>query len=368
MMIDLYGEGIPGFLHSNDTTTHYWEAQGNGAYGFPDSPDEFPINRNMGNPENTLMDLDGNGRLDLVVKTPPHAGYYQVNHDRTWEQYRNLSSCPLDITNPYIEMVDLDGNGLNDMLIMEQESVECYPSLGKKGYGAVVNVKRENDVPFHTPGYEREVLAFADMFGDGRAHRVRIRDGLVECWPNLGYGRFGKKVVLGNAPRFNGNLDARRLFLVDADGSGTTDIAYVYNDRVEVFLNRSGNTFSKEPVTIALPRAYDDISQVTFADVSGNGTACLVLTGVHPDVSHLFCDLAGGVKPHLLTRINNNLGATTLIEYASSVKFYLEDRKAGNPWITGLPFPVQVIEKTESIDHITGSKLVSTYKYHDQNW
>jgi RHS repeat-associated protein len=365
MMIDLYGDGIPGFLHSNDTTTLYWQPQGNGTYGFPEPPGEFPVSRNMGNPENMLMDLDGNGRLDLVVKNPPCAGYYQVNHDRKWDQYRNFSSSPMDITSPFIEMVDMSGDGLNDIVIMQQGSVKYYPSLGKEGYGAVVEVKRENDVPFNTPGYENEVLTFADMFGDGLTHRLRIRDGLVECWPNLGYGRFGKKVIMGNAPRFDGNLDARRLFLVDADGSGTTDIAYVYNDRVEVFLNQSGNTFGKEPVTITLPRAYDDTSQVSFADVSGNGTSCLVLTNTHPEVSHLFCDLAGGVKPHLLTKINNNLGATTLIEYASSVKFYLEDRKTGNPWKTGLPFPVQVIEKTESIDHITGSKLVSTYKYHD---
>ncbi|HBC91564.1 MAG TPA: hypothetical protein DCZ10_01305, partial [Pelotomaculum sp.] len=89
---------------------------------------------------------------------------------------------------------------------------------------------------------------FADMFGDGLAHRVRIRNGSVECWPNKGYGRFNKKVVLGNAPRYDGALDAERLFLADLDGSGTADIIYVYPDRADIFFNRSGNSFS-DPVS-----------------------------------------------------------------------------------------------------------------------
>ena len=32
--------------------------------------------------------------------------------------------------------------------------------------------------------------------------------------------------------------------------------------------------------------------------------------------------------------------------------------------MTNLPFPVQVLEKTEVIDHISKTKLVTTYKYH----
>ena len=58
-----------------------------------------------------------------------------------------------------------------------------------------------------------------------------------------------------------------------------------------------------------------------------------------------YIDLMGGQKPHLLVRIANNLGAETLIDYASSTKFYLADRLAGHPWITRLPFPVHVVER-----------------------
>ena len=77
---------------------------------------------------------------------------------------------------------------------------------------------REHDLPMTKPGDAEEVLQFADMFGTGKQHLVRIRDGVVECWPNLGYGRFAKKVIFENAPRYGERMDATRVFLVDIDG------------------------------------------------------------------------------------------------------------------------------------------------------
>lgn len=71
------------------------------------------------------------------------------------------------------------------------------------------------------------------------------------------------------------------------------------------------------------------------------------------------------MKPYLLNAIDNNMGAVTQMYYFSSVKFCLEDKKAGNPWITKLPFPVQVIEKVIRHDLITGSRYTSRYQYHD---
>ncbi|GAH34453.1 unnamed protein product, partial [marine sediment metagenome] len=62
--------------------------------------------------------------------------------------------------------------------------------------------------------------------------------------------------------------------------------------------------------------------------------------------------------------MSNNIGATTRIQYTPSTKFYLEDLKNGIQWVTNLPFPVQVVEKTEIIDHLNRTKLVTVYKYH----
>ena len=41
------------------------------------------------------------------------------------------------------------------------------------------------------------------MSGDGLTDLVRIRNGEVCYWPNLGYGRFGAKVTMDDAPWFD---------------------------------------------------------------------------------------------------------------------------------------------------------------------
>ena len=60
----------------------------------------------------------------------------------------------------------------------------------------------------------------------------------------------------------------------------------------------------------------------------------------------------------------NNLGAETRICYAPSTKFYVADKLAGTPWITRLPFPVQVVERVETLDRISRNRFVSRYTYH----
>ena len=72
----------------------------------------------------------------------------------------------------------------------------------------------------------------------------------------------------------------------------------------------------------------------------------------------------GGQKPHLLVTTKNNLGADTEIQYAPSTKFYLQDKAAGTPWATKLPFPVHVVERVTVRDKWRGTSFSSTYSYH----
>jgi hypothetical protein len=111
-------------------------------------------------------------------------------------------------------------------------------------------------------------VRFADLFGTGTQHFVRVTNGRVECWPNLGYGRFGKPVLLGNAPRFAGELDASRLFLADIDGSGTSDLIYVYSDRVEVFFNQSGNLGFRAVISSQYTEFTEFVTEENRADYS----------------------------------------------------------------------------------------------------
>ncbi|MEO5602315.1 MAG: toxin TcdB middle/C-terminal domain-containing protein, partial [Cyclobacteriaceae bacterium] len=77
-----------------------------------------------------------------------------------------------------------------------------------------------------------------------------------------------------------------------------------------------------------------------------------------------YIDLMGGHKPHIMVSHRNNMGKTTRVDYKSSTHYYLDDKKAGTPWITKLPFPVHCISRVEVIDEVTDLHFITTYSYH----
>jgi FG-GAP-like repeat len=92
-----------------------------------------------------------------------------------------------------------------------------------------------------------ETIFLADMTGDGLSDLVRVRNGEVSYWPNLGYGHFGPKVTMDASPRFTDEerYDPTRIRLADIDGSGTADLIYVGDCGVNVCFNRSGNSWAQ---------------------------------------------------------------------------------------------------------------------------
>ena len=197
---------------------------------------------------------------------------------------------------------------------------------------------------------------------------MRIRNGEVCYWPNLGYGRFGAKVTMDHAPTFDhpDQFDHKRIRLADIDGSGTTDIIYLHRDGVRLYFNQSGNSWSAPHLLKVFPRV-DDLVSIVPTDLLGNGTACLVWSSPLPGDARRpmrYVNLMGGQKPHLLVKTVNNLGAETRVDYAPSTKFYLQDKRDGKPWITRLPFPVHVVERVETYDHISRNRFVTRYAYH----
>ena len=213
-----------------------------------------------------------------------------------------------------------------------------------------------------------ESIFTADMSGDGLTDLVRVRNGEVSYWPNLGYGRFGAKVTMDNAPVFDRQdlFDGRRIQFADIDGSGTADIVYFGSGTVSLYFNQSGNGWGTAHVLSQFP-PVDDVSRAAVFDLLGNGTACLVWSSPLPGNARRplrYIDLMGGQKPHLLVGEANNLGARSVVCYAPSTRFYVQDKLAGTPWVTRLPFPVHVVERVETYDYVSRNVFVTRYAYH----
>ena len=366
-MVDLDNEGLPGLLYVDGINQLYWRPRGEGVLAASSSPAAFPLSQLGQSEASFLNDVAANGLLDLEVQGDGVNGFYPRLPNGSWGAFTPFEHFPPEASEPGAAKVDTTGDGRADWLIAEATQIKVYRSKGYRGYAEAVSRVKPPDWPLSVANSECEAVRFADVFGDGGSHLIRIRNGQVECWPSLGYGRFGPRVALTGAPHFAEQLNAERLFLADIDGSGTADLVYVEQQRMLVYFNQCGNGFSREPMIVPLPHPWNNIADLQFADVLGNGTACAVLGTLveQSRVTHLFYDFTGGVKPHLLIESDNNLGAVTRIHYAPSTRFYLEDREAGRPWATRLPFPAQVIEKMEVIDQIADSRQVRRFRYHE---
>ncbi len=319
-----------------------------------------------------FMDLAGDGQVDLVQMDGPVRGFYERTDDAGWESFRPFESWPnVDTRDPNLRFVDLDGDGHSDIIITENEIFTWYPSLAEKGFGPaqqVCNPFDEEQGPRLVFADGTQSIYLADLSGDGLTDLARIRNGEVCYWPNLGYGRFGAKVTMDNAPWFDypDQFNQQRIRLADIDGSGTTDIIYLGRDRIDIYRNEAGNSWSDPESLTNFPRV-DNLSTVMAVDLLGNGTACLVWSSPLPGEARRpmrYIDLMGGQKPHLLISTKNNLGAETRVHYAPSTKFYLDDKASGKPWITRLPFPVHVVKRVETYDYISRNRFVTRYTYH----
>jgi RHS repeat-associated protein len=370
-LVDLDGEGVPGIVVEEAGTWYYKRGLGDGRFGgmmpLPSRP------TTLGGAGVQLMDVDGDGRKELVSFVAPTAGFFTRTATEGWGDFQAFSTIPnIDWQDPRLQLIDLNGEGFPDLLIDRGDTFEWYRSKGAEGFEAPQTIPNPHDdvskpVLFHADA--TTTIQFSDMIGDGLADLVRIRNGEVVYWPNLGYGRFGNMIRMrGLAPFASASnlFDPSRIRLSDVDGSGTTDLIYLGDRGATIYRNLSGNSFASGESIDQFP-GFRSVDWAEAVDLKGNGTSCLVwstsLSSGRGGVLR-YIDLTSGVKPHLLVATRNNMGAETRVAYAASTKFYLRDRAGGRPWVTKLPFPVHVVERVEHLDHITRQRYIQHFAYH----
>ncbi|KAL6854889.1 hypothetical protein ACO1O0_006024 [Amphichorda felina] len=372
-IVDLDSQGLAGVVARTNGGLLYVSNNGEGEFGAAETLPQVPSLVFSADSE-AWMDLDGSGKADLVKLSGPGApGFYghDWDEDDGWQTFQPFETLPnIAWGGRNVKLMDLTGDGLTDVLVMDGDMLSIYYGCGKSGF---------TDAEFMPPPAESgpprlvfwdgaEAMYVADMSGDGLADIVRIRNDEVCYWPSLGYGQFGRRVTMRNAPTFDhGELfDQSLLRLADVDGSGTTDIVYLGGHIPVIYQNLSGNGWSEGTLIHGFP-SVNTTSNVQVVDLLGKGTACLVWSSKLPSDSGSqirYLDLMEQ-RPYLLVKIENNTGIETYLTYMSSSLFYARDKKAGRPWLTHLPFPVHCVEKSETIDRISGNLFTTRYAYHD---
>ena len=101
-------------------------------------------------------------------------------------------------------------------------------------------------------------------------------------------------------------------------------------------------------------------------DFLGTGCAGLLWSGarlIGQQSNYGFLDFTGGVKPHLLSTIDNSMGLETTIAMQPSTAYLAAELREGRRWTGHLPFPVQVVARVTSHDCVADTRLVTRYSY-----
>lgn len=320
-----------------------------------------------------LADLDADGGKQLVNYNTSPTGFFELNDDNEWLPFQHFRQLPnINFNDPYTRMIDLNGDGKPELLVSEDNTFTWYESAGRDGFTAAKKTIKPGDEEAGAQvvfADEKQTIFLADMSGDGLTDIVRIRNGEVCYWPNLGYGKFGKKVAMDGAPKFDAPDAFNPAFirLTDIDGSGTADIIYLGKNTFSCWVNLNGNRFTATPFEMEAFPEIHDAAKITATDLLGNGVACIVWSSaLTKDANNAlqYIDLMNSKKPHIMVGYKNNLGKEVTLEYTASTKFYIDDKLAGRPWVTKLHFPVHCVAATTTKDKITGHTFTSTYKYH----
>ena len=370
-LVDLFGEGLPGMLTEAANTWYYKTNLGDGIFGKQDVVIQKP-SQEMG--IYSLGDFDQDGNLNLFSLQGRTAGYYEFDRDKEkWSGFTALQNIP-QVGNS--KFMDVDGDGYPDLVVELDDKIICYPFKGKEGFEKPFEFSKpiSNGVAYAPTIGDNIALDYfqADMTGDGLPDQVRIKNGRVEYYPNLGNGHFGEAVLMDDSPviDFDNTFDASRIRLFDLDGSGTTDILYIGNGEIRYWYNASGNKFIEGGRITNLPY-IDNVSSAIVLDFLGQGTPCLVWSNslnFTQNSSIQYLELTNGIKPRLLNSLENGLGKEEQIIYGYSGKHYLEAKRTSNPWISKIPSHFTVADKKIVIDNITNTRFTTQFKYYDGHY
>ena len=390
-LVDLNGDSLPDILKTVAGGGQHTAYLNQGEVDTPDgrfiawsevtnvaSADGLAYNVDLQNTTDVshLADMTGGGSSDLVLTTGDGTVYYFQNlNSVAWGPRQLMSVQDSAPPSPFgsipaVRTADLDFDKRIDVIQsidLGAGSVEykIWFNLGNQTFSPAIVVPQNFGFVFSSPGVQ-----IADLNGDRVPDIAQVLATEVIVTAGLGYGNFADPISI-SIPDYS--LDATQVAqakLTDITGDGLADLVIERAAPGELWywVNLGNYTFSTRKVITDMPTDVSPTAVVRWADINGNGTTDLIYADSqytpHIRAVEVGQLINGNLGPNLLLAASNGIGRVSLVGYASSTAYRLQDFAAGNAWTNPLPFPVQVVSAVTNLDSL-GHQYVSRFTYHN---
>jgi RHS repeat-associated protein len=315
-----------------------------------------------------LADIDGDGAIDLVIKSGvSDFRYLPGNTATSFRPAVEIATVP-DFTfeDPDTRIADMNGDRLVDVILTTVDGIAVGYNLGGTDWSVPAllgPVDPQQPLRFSDGGHTQ----LCDVNGDHVEDFCYLTSQSLVYWLGRGRGVFDPGQTANGVPSWDPSSPWE---LHDLDGDGWVDLVHVGVDEVDYALAIAQGEFGAQATISGVPTRDPVSTTIRYADMNGSGTTDIVWIDVAGDPSQAwqYLDLFPNGRAHLLAKIDNGLGKVTAMTYAPAALDAAASRDANVPWTSRLNLGMPVV-KTVRTDASLGDPVMETdYAYANGTW
>ena len=310
-----------------------------------------------------MADFDGDGAADLLISGDGVEPRYLGRPGELGFETEVLVDGFLDLSleDPNVRLADFDGDRRTDFAMTTDAGLLIASNEGGVAFDVAEQasvIDAEQVVMFENIGTE-----LCDINGDRVQDICVLKSGSLVYYLGRGHGSFELAEEATGVPQFEPN---EAFSVRDLDGDGWDDLVRVGATAVTYALAEAEGIFGPLRELTDVP-SKGASTHTLFQDMNGSGSVDIVWVDVTDSdtASWRYLELFPEGRGGLLTRVENGLGKTQTIEYASAASFAAAAREQGAPWTSRLNVPLPVVAKVTVSSGLGDPDVVVEYVYAD---